>query len=223
MTAWGLFFTALMVGLSGALMPGPLLTVNLKESLKRGAWIGPKLVLGHGLLELALVLAVLFGFGRFLDRNAVKGAIGLLGGAVLLFMAYGMIRESFSGLAALPSVGEDDRRGLPPVLAGALISLSNPYWTLWWATIGLTYLSRARELGAVGVTLFFSGHILADLAWYSLVSFAAANGRRVMGERAYRVVVAACGLFLVYVGFRFIAAAWGFLGWPKIAAIRGKG
>lgn len=220
MTAWGLFFTALVVGFSGALMPGPLLTVDLKESLKRGASVGPRLVLGHGLLELALVLAVLLGFGRFLDRSAVKGAIGLLGGVVLLWMAYGMIRESFSGLA-LPSEGDEGRRGLPPVLAGALISLSNPYWTLWWATIGLTYLTRARELGPAGVAVFFGGHILADLTWYSAVSFAAARGRRVMGERAYRVVVAACGLFLVYVGFWFIDSALGFLGLPRVSVVFG--
>lgn len=220
MSALGLFFTALVVGFSGALMPGPLLTVDLKESLKRGAWVGPRLVLGHGLLELALVLAVLLGFGRFLDRSAVKGAIGLLGGAVLLWMAYGMIREVFSKLT-LEIESDDPRRGLPPVLAGALISLSNPYWTLWWATIGLTYLTRARELGAAGVAVFFLGHILADLTWYSGVSFAAARGRRLMGDRVYRAVVAVCGLFLVYVGFWFIDSALGFLGLPRVSAVFG--
>ena len=214
----GLFFTALVVGFSGALMPGPLLTVDLKESLRRGASVGPGLVLGHGLLELALVFAVLLGFGRFLDRGAVKGVIGFLGGAVLLWMAYGMIREALTKLTlAIESGGP--RRGLPPVLAGALVSLSNPYWTLWWATIGLTYLARAREMGAAGVAVFFCGHILADLTWYSAVSFAAAGGRRLMGDRVYRVVVAVCGLFLVYVGFWFIDSALGFLGLPGVSAV----
>lgn len=218
MSAGDIFFTALLVGFSGALMPGPLLTVDLRESLKRGPWVGPQLVLGHALLELALVVAVLLGFGRFLGRDTVKGVIGLIGGAVLLWMAYGMIRESFSGLR-LTAKGDGVRTGLPPVVAGAVISLSNPYWTLWWATIGLAYLTRAKELGIIGLGCFFSGHILADFIWYTAVSFAAAGGRRVMDDRAYRVVVAACGFFLIYLGGRFIGAAWDFLGWPGIAAV----
>ena len=55
---------------------------------------------------------------------------------MLLWLAYGMLREAFSRLS-LSAQGETRNKGMPLVLAGAVISLSNPYWSLWWATIGL--------------------------------------------------------------------------------------
>jgi hypothetical protein len=78
--------------------------------------------------------------------------------------------------------------------------------------VGLTYLTQARELALYGVALFFIGHILADLTWYTGVSIAVAGGKRIFSDRAYQVVVFICGLFLVYVGIWFIDSALGFLG-----------
>ncbi|MGE5551414.1 MAG: LysE family transporter [Bacteroidota bacterium] len=211
MNAAQLFVTALIVGFSGAMMPGPLLTLNIEESMRRGALTGPMLVFGHALLELTLIVAILFGFGRILGLGAVKGAIGLAGGVVLLWMACGMLREA-KGSLSLDGQERTERRGMPPVMAGAVISFANPYWSVWWATVGLTYLTRARELAFYGVGLFFMGHILADLTWYSAVSFAVARGRKLFSDRVYRGIIFVCGLFLIYVGLWFIDSAFGFLG-----------
>jgi len=59
-----------------------------------------------------------------------------------------------------------------------LASLSNPYWTLWWATIGLGYLAAAMKFGLKGVVVFFWGHILADYTWYALISVGITRGKR---------------------------------------------
>jgi threonine/homoserine/homoserine lactone efflux protein len=75
-----LFTTAFIVGLSGAMMPGPLLTADIYSSAERGFWAGPLLVLGHGLLELALIMALLAGAASFLVRPAVATVIALAGG-----------------------------------------------------------------------------------------------------------------------------------------------
>ena len=218
MSLWQLFVTALFVALSGALMPGPLLAVNIKESLRRGAWTGPLLILGHALLELTLISTILLGFGRWLDLGVVKGAIGLIGGVVLLWMAWGMFREAGAKMNLSWQEGAESR-GMPLVLAGIVVSLSNPYWFIWWATIGLSYLPRARELSLSGVAIFFIGHILADLSWYSAVSIAVARGRRLFSGPVYRAVVFLCGLFLVYMGLWFADSSLGFLGLTRPSAM----
>lgn len=220
MNAAELFVVAFLGGFSGAVMPGPLLTVNIEESMRRGPLTGARLIFGHALLELTLIVAIMFGFGRLLDLGSVKGAIGLIGGSVLLWMAYGMIRES---LAKLRLSGQDgtQKQGMPLILAGAVVSLSNPYWFMWWATVGLTFLSRARGVVIFGVPVFFGvlvffvGHILADLSWYSAVSLAASRGRRLFSDRVYRGIVFVCGLFLVGVSLFFIDSAFGFLGMAR--------
>ena len=56
MTLVVIFFSSFMIALSGALMPGPLLTVTISEATRRGTVAGPLMILGHGILELALVL-----------------------------------------------------------------------------------------------------------------------------------------------------------------------
>ena len=66
-----IFTSSFVIALSGALMPGPLLTVTISESTRRGAVAGPLMILGHGILELALILALLAGLAPILKRDDV--------------------------------------------------------------------------------------------------------------------------------------------------------
>ncbi len=132
-----IFATSFAIALSGALMPGPLLTITLSESSRRGFLAGPLIVLGHGILELVLVLLLLLGLAPMLKNDQVIGSVGLVGAVVLIWMAVGMIRS-------LPSLSLEgmskDNKSTNPVWAGILMSLANPYWIIWWASIGLGYI-----------------------------------------------------------------------------------
>ena len=195
-----IFATSFVIALSGALMPGPLLTITLSESARRGFLAGPLIVLGHGILELVLVLLLLLGLAPIFKNDHVIGSVGVVGAVVLIWMAVGMIRS-------LPSLSlegmSEDSRSINPVWAGILMSLANPYWTIWWATIGFGYILYSFELGLMGVAVFFAGHILADLGWYAAVSFTVAHGRRFMSDRIYKGVIACCALALLGFGLYF--------------------
>jgi threonine/homoserine/homoserine lactone efflux protein len=187
------------------MMPGPLLTASIGYTLERGFWAGgPLLVLGHALLEAALVVLVLAGLGPVLARPRVGASIGVVGGAVLLWMGCGMLDWATTGAASLGSA-TGEARTLHPVLAGALISLANPYWSLWWATIGLKYIALSRDAGRSGVAAFFAGHEFSDVAWYFLVAGAVALGRQIMPDGVYRWLIGACGGVLLGFGLFFLA------------------
>jgi len=196
----GLAATSFMVALSGALMPGPLLTVTVGEAARRGFWAGPLIIVGHALLELALVLLLLVGLGAWLNRPLVLGTVGVLGAGMLGWMGFMTLKASRHG--RLEFDAKDDS-GLHPVVAGVLMSAANPYWLLWWLTIGLGYVMFAVKYGWAGVVLFYLGHILADFAWYTLVSGAVAQGRRFLSDGLYRGFLACCGVFLVGFGGYF--------------------
>ena len=192
-------------------MPGPVLTVTITESSRRGFWAGPLIMVGHAILELCLVVLLLLGLGPYLQKDMVFGIIGLAGALILIWMALGMFRS-------IPFLTlKFDQQQAPactrPVLAGILMSLANPYWLIWWATIGLGYIVYAMKFGAVGVITFFVGHISADFAWYSAVSFAVSKGRGFMKDSVYKGVVAVCASGLVVFSFWF-----GFVGIQKLAA-----
>jgi threonine/homoserine/homoserine lactone efflux protein len=196
----GVPLTSFIVALSGAMMPGPLLTLTVGEAARRGFWAGPLIILGHALLELALVLLLLAGVGVWLNRPLVLGLVGVVGAGTLGWMGLGLVKASrHSHLEFDPQ----SVSGLHPVLAGVLMSLANPYWLIWWLTIGLGYVMFSMKYGLPGVALFFAGHILADFAWYTLVSGAVAQGRRFISDRVYRGFLAVCGVFLVGFGGYF--------------------
>lgn len=205
-TIWVIFTTSFIVGLSGAMMPGPLLAVTIGETVRRGFWAGPKLVLGHGILELSLVVVLAAGLSEFIKNNAVTIVVGLIGGVILIWMGIGALRQSRAG-GIVPSATGGVQRSGQAVFSGILVSLSNPYWLIWWATLGTAYLLWALKLGISGVATFFSGHILSDLAWYSVVSFVIASGRKVIKDNVYRVLLALCGVALIVLGGYFIISA----------------
>jgi len=196
----GLASTSFIVALSGALMPGPLLTVTVGEAARRGFWAGPLIIVGHALLELALVLLLLVGLGAWLNRPLILGTVGILGAGMLGWMGFMTLKASRQGRLEFEAKGDSS---LNPVVAGVLMSVANPYWLLWWLTIGLGYVMFAMTYGWVGVALFYLGHILADFAWYTLVSGAVAGGRRFLSDGLYRGFLVGCGVFLVGFGGYF--------------------
>ncbi|HDP70653.1 MAG TPA: lysine transporter LysE [Actinobacteria bacterium] len=199
----GIFITSMMVAFSGAMMPGPLLTVTISESHKKGFWAGPLIVLGHAMLELALVVALVFGFKRFFTSDMVVGVIGLLGGLFLLWMGSDMLRGAIKKTVSF-EVNSFSKIKIGPVVAGIFVSISNPYWTIWWATIGVAYVLAALKFGILGLIFFFTAHILADLICYSAVSFMVVTGKRFLSERIYRVLISICGIFLILLAAYFI-------------------
>lgn len=194
-------------------MPGPVLTVTISESSRRGFWAGPLIIVGHGILELALVILLLLGLGPYLRKDVAFGIIGLSGALILIWMAVGMFRSipslKFNMEPAVEATGN-------LVWAGMLMSLANPYWFIWWATIGLGYIVYAMKFGAVGVIAFFVGHISADFAWYSVVSLAISRGRSFISEKLYKGIIAVCASALV------VFSGWfGFLGIQKFISALG--
>ena len=199
MTLLTIFASSFVIALSGALMPGPLLTTTISESSQRGFITGPLLIAGHAVLELALVIALLLGLAPFLQQPLFFAATALIGSVILFRMAFGMFRS-------LPSLrlsweGDQKRRN-HPLISGILMSVANPYWIIWWATIGLGYIVYSWRFGFWGVAFFFVGHILADLVWYSLIAAAVAGGRHFLTNRLYRALIAVCAVFLtVFAGY----------------------
>lgn len=207
MSITALFISAFLVGLSGAMAPGPLLTATIAASAQRGFIAGPLIVLGHALLELVLIIALLAGLSTLLSRASVTSLIGVAGGVFLLYLGFIMSRDAYKGKLSLEGLdGEKGKngKGLHPVATGVLVSLSTPFWSLWWATVGLTYLTLSLESGRLGLFSFYTGHIMADLAWYSVVAAAVAGGRRFISERVYQYIMILCGLFLIGLGGYFI-------------------
>ena len=187
-----------MIGLSGAMAPGPLLTVTISDSLKKGSKAGPLLVLGHVIGEVLLILLILEGLGLLITSSLASAWVGLIGGAVMIFMGLTMMRDTE------PRMGSDEFKDFGLVSKGLVTSVSNPYFFIWWGTIGAALMLKGMELAKlVGLAAFLIGHWSSDFVWYGIVSLFSARGKLIL-KGGYKFIILACGVFLIVVGLYFI-------------------
>ncbi len=204
MKALAIFWGALVTGLSGAMMPGPVLALVVSETGRRGFRASPEIVSGHAALELVLVVAMVVGLRRYLQSLAAFVALGLVGGAMLLWMAWGMVGFGLSGPEIETAAAAGPIRNA--FLAGALVSLANPYWSVWWATVGANFLQRAAAAGTVATGLFFVGHISSDYLWYAVVGWIVAANKRLLVGSAYQWLLFSCAALIGAMGIYFIVS-----------------
>jgi len=209
MVLWGIFISAFLIGFSGAMMPGPMLGVTIDGSLKKGWMAGPLTVLGHGILELILIIIMTFGLKDFFSNPIVSGAIGLFGGAFLAWMGYGMIKSGINKSVSLENPKMDSNEGMRNlVLTGVLVSATNPYFILWWASTGMESIRQSYALGLIGVLCFFLGHILSDFAWYTTISIAFSRGKKLISDTVYCWIILFLGIFITAFSIYFISSGW---------------
>ncbi len=198
--------TSFAVGLSGALVPGPMLTVTVSDSVKKGFLTGPLIVLGHFITEIILIIIILAGFSWLVGSTEAAIIIGTLGGIMLIFMGY-RTSKSTVDVASISDTDELSSK-YGSVLKGVLTSVSNPYFFIWWATIGLAFLFKGLEIaGLVGLIGFLIGHWSADLGWFSVVSFFSSKGSKIISGNQYDLLMKICGLFLIVLGAYFLITA----------------
>lgn len=193
-------FEAVLISLSGVMAPGPVTAVAVgkgSESPHAGALIA----IGHGIVEFPLMIAIFYGFGRFLSHFYVRAGIALLGGVLLLAMGVGMFR---SVRQVALGVDNDSRS---PIIAGIVLSVGNPYFLIWWATVGAALILRSAGFGFAGFSTFALLHWFGDFLWDYFLSALSFRGGRFFGRAFQKVVFAVCGVLLVFFGGRFIADA----------------
>lgn len=191
-----------IVGLSGALIPGPLLAYNMAKSATYGARAGPLAAVGHILVELAVLSLIALGLGVVLQTLAFQIGFGLFGGALLIILAV----QGFSKIKGDPNPKKIVGTEHHPILGGILFStLLNPTVIFWWATIGVATLMEAYLVASTaGVALWLTGHFLSDLTWYSIISLSVSKGRKVLGLRGYRAIHLFCTAVLLVLGAYFL-------------------
>jgi threonine/homoserine/homoserine lactone efflux protein len=218
MTLFEVFIQSFILALSGALAPGPLLTYDIQLAYKKGFWVGPQLILGHAILELVLIVGLIAGLGKFIQLPVTQIILGIFGGLLLLWMGYDLIwAESKKSIVAVKEQAATNEKtavlsNMNPVAAGFIISLSNPYFLIWWAVIGLGIMTKSLTLGWTGIVVFFCAHELVDLSWYTMISAAISTGRELISKGIYRWLLIICGIFLIFLAGKFLYDALGLLG-----------
>ena len=199
------FFNSFIVGFSGAMMPGPLLVVGISETPRHGWRTGIIISVGHAIAEIGVVLVLVLGLAAFAKDELVTQVIAIVGGAALILMGLSMGRDILKNSLSYDSI-DSSQKGSRRLLAGKGITatLSNPFWFVWWGTVGLSLLVDSQRLGIEGPIVFYFGHILSDFVWYTAVSVILWSGRKLFVGKVLKSLILACAVFLIYLGITFL-------------------
>lgn len=200
------FLFSFGMAIGAVLTPGPVTTAIISQSPRLGWITGPLVSIGHALLELLMVLLITLGLSGILGAPAVKNAIALLGGLLLLWMGGNMLFGVLKGKLRLPEVNtQDEKLDYGKMLGiGVISSLTNPFWYAWWMTAAAVYLLQARAVGLIPVIGFYLGHISADFLWNTALSTVVGGGKKLMTNYVYSGLISVCSLFLIYLAFKFL-------------------
>jgi len=201
----GLFGIAFVTGLSGALMPGPVLAVVVGGAARWGTAAGIVAILGHAAVEVPVVLLLMAGLGALVSRPRVLAAIGLVGGLALILMGADMLRSA-AAVGAGVHAAQAPVSLLGMALAGAGASLANPYFAIWWATVGAGQIATVGPRSPSAWVTFYLGHVSSDFLWYAIVAFAIGSGQRILGATGHQVLILVCGVALLALGCYFMYA-----------------
>ncbi|MGD9131920.1 MAG: LysE family transporter [Candidatus Bathyarchaeota archaeon] len=195
--------TVIILSASGALAPGPLFFVTVSHGIKSGTKSGLLFSIAHSLVEFSLVMLLALGLLSVANVPAVRLAVGVAGGAALIIFGAMQIRGSFSYKPEETKTGQSATRNL--LLIGLALTGLNPYFIVWWLTVGANLIFISLEFaGLAGVVFMFICHVWVDYAWLLLVSGFAKRSSKILRFKWYRILMAIFGLVLIYFGTSFL-------------------
>ncbi len=188
-----------VISLSGVMMPGPMFAITVAKSY-RSPWAGPLIAIGHAVIEVPLILLIYFGFARFFENTTVQLVLSIAGGAMIIWLGIGMFR------ARTEVVHQGRDLSYNAITAGIVLSALNPFFLIWWATVGSMLIMKVVDYGAAGLVAFTAVHWSCDLVWLSIVSVLIYRTQALWGKRFQEGLFIACSLLLVGFGGWFIVS-----------------
>lgn len=211
-----MLLVAFAIGLTGALTPGPTLVATIRASFEHGWYAGPAIIAGHCLVEFVVFILIILGLitvaGQYSWLIAAFGGLTLVIFGIMTIL--GSRTLSLSGTltegARMAKPGWEPVRnnGIRQVfLSGVLTSIANPFFWVWWLSIGSAMVMAGLEGGLILGAAFLVGHWVADITWYTIVSATIHRGRSLLSDNWYRAINVLCGGFLVVFGIWFFSVA----------------
>lgn len=189
-----------IISLSGVMMPGPVFAATMAQGY-HDKNAGLRIALGHAVVEIPLIVLIFLGFDYIFSHDIVFVIIGMAGGLILLWMGQDMIRSRKTILR----VEEGPKRSA--VQDGIFTTISNPYWLLWWATVGAALVASAIGYGLIILPLFIIVHLSCDAGWSWLLTSAVNRTKGLWDVKWHHLLLIICGGIMLVFGVYFLLSS----------------
>ena len=211
MTLLDIGLQIILVSVSGVLSPGPLFFANLVLSKNGGFWSGIKIAIGHTIVELPVVILYSIPLIIFTSQSvtfSIINFISLIGGISLIVFGILFVVKIISKNNKHNYIIESSKIE-KPVIAGMLFTGINPFFFLWWISVGIKLISDSIALLGypIGIAFLFLVHVWMDYAWLGLTSYFASRGISVLRSQYHKFIILILTIPLFYYGINFTLTA----------------
>jgi threonine/homoserine/homoserine lactone efflux protein len=181
------------------------LFTNLSNAPRWGWKGGFWLSLGHTCVEFPVILLIAFGLSFLFFIPGFHVGLAIVGGSVLIIFGLYQFRESIKTIDDVQEINlAKDKPMRHPLLVGFLFSAFNPFFILWWFTVGVKLVLDAFLFAALaGVIIMFLSHVWIDYVWLMGTAWLINKGTNLVGTKGYRVLNATFGGLLIFFGALF--------------------
>ncbi|TAK20510.1 MAG: lysine transporter LysE [Nitrosarchaeum sp.] len=191
--------TVIIISASGAMAPGPLFAANIAYGLQGGGKAGIKMAVGHTIVELPLVILLGIGVFSFEIFPEFRVLISILGAIALFVFAGIQIKTTLQMKETTFNLKHN------AVLTGITLSALNPFFIIWWLSVGFKLISDAMLIWAfVGIIIVFLLHIWMDFVWLYSVACLAAKSSKILSNKNYKILMIGLSAMVIYFGISFI-------------------
>ncbi len=194
-------WTAFALGIAFSAPPGPVNAEAVRRGLHRGFWGAFLTEVGALVGDAAWAILALSGAAFLAARGHVSRLLGVVGALLLFVLGGNALRDAWIG--RMPQAQNMSTR--TDFLAGALISLSNPFAIAFWLGLSGVASSLAPSHQSPHIfAMFLAAFLLGAFVWCCIISITISWGRRYLPVGFYRWISAASGCALVWFGAQLL-------------------
>ncbi len=190
----------ILLGLSGGLSPGPLLTLVASETLRHGVRAGIGVALAPLLTDLPIVLAAVLLLQPLADQDLPLALLNCGGGVYLAWLGVQSLRFQGAELEPANPTGALRR--------GVIANFLNPSPYLFWLAVGAPTVLAAWRQGWPAAAAFVVAFYALLVGSKVLLAMALGRARHVLRSGGYILLMRGLGLVLLAYSLLFLRASW---------------
>ncbi|MBT4351065.1 LysE family transporter [archaeon] len=188
-----IFVTAIILGINGAMIPGPLMALIISETLQHGKKEGMKVAIIPFVTDLPIIFLAIFFLSNL--SNMFIGGLSLLGGLFLGYMAIQNI--------VYKKVEISIKKVKPQSFKKAIITqYLNPNMYIFWITIGVPIILGTKSflLGFLFVVLELGTFVISNFIFIHFIN----KSRSLLKSKYFVYTIRFLGLFLMVFSIKLL-------------------
>jgi len=191
------FISGMLFGLVAGIIPGPLLTLVITETIKHNKKMGIFVAAVPVVTDIPIVFLSVYVLAKLSSFHFILGTISILGALFIGYLAYESI--TVKGIEIVPQ--KDEAHSFRK---GFITNILNPHPYLFWITIGAPNVLKAYTLNFLSAVFFVSGFYLSLVGSKIIVALIVDKSKTFLKSKVYVYIIKFLGLALLTFAVLFV-------------------